>query len=167
MIRGVVAKLVRCLLWTAIAWGGIAPGAMAAESSQPRLRIGVDGDRRGTMSFVDAQGQPAGFSRDLFDEMARMTGKQFELIPGSWKDLTANFAAGKIDVLANVLMTEERRATMDFSIPHATCTGSPTIWPGDPGYGGPQTLPANGSECFPAPWRQAMQTGIEAGVARW
>ena len=129
-----VPRLIRFLLCAAGAWAGIASVAPAAEPPPPpaRLRVGVEGGRSGAMSFLDAQRRPSGFTRDLFDAITRTAGIEFELIPGSWKDLTANFAAGQLDVLANVLMTEERRATMDFSIPHATMHGVAYFRAGSP-----------------------------------
>lgn len=98
--------------------------AAAAVAAEPRrIRIGVDGNRSGTLSWVDANGRPTGFTRELLDEMMRTGGVQFELVPGPWSRIYADFRAGRLDALANITISEERSGFMDFSISHAYMHG--------------------------------------------
>jgi PAS domain S-box-containing protein len=96
--------------------------ALTAAAATPRLRIGVERNSE-PLSFLDAQGQPTGFSAELIREMTKHGDFQAELVSNHWTGLLQDFKAGRIDVLANVNMTDERRATMDFSISHAYLHG--------------------------------------------
>jgi len=86
------------------------------------LRIGVENNAE-PLSFLDAQGKPTGFSAELIQEMMRSGEFKAELVPGSWSTIYQQFQEGKIDLLANVTVTEERKATMRFSISHAYLHG--------------------------------------------
>jgi PAS domain S-box-containing protein len=97
--------------------------AVAADAGPRRIRVGVEARREGNLSFVDQQGKPRGFAPELLGEMAGLGGIEFELVADSWTSLLARFNAGTLDVLANVSVSAERRATMDFSITHATMHG--------------------------------------------
>jgi ABC-type amino acid transport substrate-binding protein len=44
-------------------------------------------------------------------------------VPEAWSFISREFEAGRLDALANVTITDERRATMDFSIGHACIHG--------------------------------------------
>jgi ABC-type amino acid transport substrate-binding protein len=44
-------------------------------------------------------------------------------VPEAWSFISREFEAGRLDALANVTVTDERRATMDFSIGHAFIHG--------------------------------------------
>ncbi len=90
--------------------------------AEPRLRIGVENNAP-PLSFVDAQGQPTGFSAELLQEMARVGGFEIEIVPSSWKNSADAFQAGRLDALANVTITEARRSEMDFSVAHAYLHG--------------------------------------------
>ena len=96
--------------------------AIGLGAAEPRLRIGVEvGDR--PISFVDANGQPTGFTPELLREMQRAGLGEIEIVSGAWTRLLRDFEEGKIDVLGNVARTEARLHTMDFSIHHAYVHG--------------------------------------------
>ncbi|MBW7896970.1 MAG: transporter substrate-binding domain-containing protein [Opitutaceae bacterium] len=86
------------------------------------IRVGVEINSP-PLSFVDAQGQPTGFSAELLNAMEATGEIDLEIVPDYWTQHLRAFASGEIDVLANVTITEERRATMDFSISHAYVHG--------------------------------------------
>ncbi len=87
----------------------------------------VGGDRfYPPYEFLDKDGQPAGFNVDLTRAIARVMGMEVELTLGSWGDMRRDLAAGKIDILQGMAFTEERRAEVDFSSPHAVV--HQTIW---------------------------------------
>lgn len=86
------------------------------------IRIGVEIDSA-PLSYVDADGNPAGFSAELLEAMVKTGGLDIEIVPGYWTNLLKEFEAGRIDVLANVTITDTRRQTMAFSISHAYVHG--------------------------------------------
>ncbi|MBS0630502.1 MAG: transporter substrate-binding domain-containing protein [Verrucomicrobia bacterium] len=110
------SRLPRWLLPVLILLGGTVPAfattiRVAVENNQPPL------------SFSDAQRQPTGFTTELLREMSRVSGVEFVVVPGSWREALERFQSGQVDALANTTITDERRATMDFSIGHAYVHG--------------------------------------------
>jgi PAS domain S-box-containing protein len=97
-------------------------GCATLAPAAPRVRVGVEYNSP-PLSYVDAQNQPAGFSAELLAAMARTGEVDVEIVANSWRHLTEEFAAGRLDALANVIVSEERRATMDFSSAHAFIHG--------------------------------------------
>ncbi len=93
-----------------------------ALADPPRIRIGVENNSE-PISFLDADGRPTGFSAELIHEMGRRGSFQPELVTGSWSYILQEYQHGSIDALANVTITEDRKATMDFSISHAYLHG--------------------------------------------
>jgi PAS domain S-box-containing protein len=110
--------------------GTLTVSAPAAEVPL-KVRIGVESNAP-PLSFVNAQGQPDGFTAALLREVGRAGGIEFEVVPDYWRFLTQAFQAGRLNALANVTITEGRRATMDFSISHAYIHGIAYTRPGDP-----------------------------------
>ncbi len=107
----------RLCLFLCLVMGG---GSLAFAA--PRLRIGVENNSP-PLSFSNDQGQPDGFTAELLGEMSRSGGIEFEIVSSSWKVISGEFEAGRLDVLANVVITAERHSTMDFSIGHASIHG--------------------------------------------
>jgi PAS domain S-box-containing protein len=101
--------------------GLLLAGTVALAAARP-LRIGVEINAE-PLSFLDAQKRPTGFSAELLQEMARHGDFQVEIVEGYWTRILKDFNAGKIDALANVNITDERRGVMDFSISHAYLHG--------------------------------------------
>jgi PAS domain S-box-containing protein len=97
-------------------------GGMPASLWSRTLRIGVENNSE-PLSFVDAQGRPVGFSAELLAAMAKAGPLDIEVVPGYWAQILDEFQRGRLDALANVTITEGRRATMDFSISHAYVHG--------------------------------------------
>lgn len=83
-----------------------------------KVRVGVEVNAP-PLSFKNAQQQLDGFTPELLWKMNGVDGVEIEIVPDYWKGLTEKFAAGQIDVLANVLITAKRRETMDFSVEHS------------------------------------------------
>jgi PAS domain S-box-containing protein len=103
--------------WLLMLCVGLAPVLTARP-----LRIGVE-LQAPPMAFVDAQGQPAGFSADLLRAMAATGLVEVEIVPGFWTDHLADLQLGKIDALANVVYRPGRIPVMDYSIGHAKVHG--------------------------------------------
>ncbi len=97
--------------------GGVRLGA-----TERVIRVGVENNSP-PLSYVNEQGRTDGFSAELLAEMERTGEIRLEVVPGYWSLILAEFEAGKLDALANVTITEERRTYMDFSIAHAYVHG--------------------------------------------
>ncbi len=95
----------------------------------PVVRIGVENNSP-PLSYVNAARQADGFTAELVQAMAATGLVQFEVVPSSWAFVLQEFEAGRLDALANVVATNERRETMDFSIGHATIHGITYTRPG-------------------------------------
>ncbi len=97
-------------------------GGLALGAAERPIRIGVENNSP-PLSFVDQAGQPVGFSAELLNEMQREGDLRLAVVPNYWSFILADFEAGRLDALANVTITEERRTYMDFSIAHAYVHG--------------------------------------------
>lgn len=86
------------------------------------IRVGVEIDSA-PLSFPDKDGRHTGFTVELLREMAKVGGLELEIVPNFWSTHLRDFHAGKIDVLANVVITPERRPVMDFTVGHAKVHG--------------------------------------------
>ncbi len=73
-------------------------------------------------------GQPTGYSIDIMRLVADMTGLEMDFVNGlTWGELSAEFRAGKIDLLQSVLLTEDNArwgtpTQAYFSLPYAIVT---------------------------------------------
>lgn len=99
---------------------GLALQVTAAE--QRPIRVGIEFNAP-PLSRVDPRGNSEGFVPELLREAAVAGDFEVQLVPGYWTQLMTQFEAGKIDALATVSITAERRTMMDFSIPHAYVHG--------------------------------------------
>ena len=71
------------------------------------------------MEFVDDNKQIVGFDTDYMKAVAKEAGFVVELKNVAWDGIFAGLDAGKYDaVCSSVTITDERKATMDFSIPY-------------------------------------------------
>ncbi len=70
--------------------------------------------------FIDEDGQPSGFSIDLWNAIAADLGIQYEWVPaGTVNELIDGIQSGKIDLaIAGISMTPEREALVDFTYPY-------------------------------------------------
>jgi polar amino acid transport system substrate-binding protein len=71
------------------------------------------------MEFVNEQKEIVGFDIDLMKEAAKEGGFTVEFKNTAWDGIFAGLAAGKYDaVMSSVTITDERKQTMDFTIPY-------------------------------------------------
>jgi len=71
------------------------------------------------MEFVDENKNVVGFDVDLVNEVAKAAGFEVEIKNTAWDGIFAGLAAGNYNAIASsVTITEERKATMDFSEPY-------------------------------------------------
>jgi ABC-type amino acid transport substrate-binding protein len=94
------------------------------------IRIGVENNSP-PLSFKDGEGKAQGFTSELLIEMEKTGLVRFEIVPSYWSFILKRFNEGKLDALANVIETEERRNTMSYSIPHVSLHGVSYTRPDD------------------------------------
>ena len=72
------------------------------------------------MEFVDAVSKKVvGFDVDMINAIGKISGFQADVKSTAWDGIFAGLAAGDYDgVLSSVTITDERKATMDFSTPY-------------------------------------------------
>ena len=71
------------------------------------------------MEMVDESKEIVGFDIDLMNAIAREGGFTVEFKNSAWDGIFAGLAAGKYDaVMSSVTITDERKNTMDFSLPY-------------------------------------------------
>jgi len=95
------------------------PGAWAAE---PVLVIGDDLDYP-PYSFLDEQGEPAGFSVELARAVAEEMGYRAEFRPGTWQDTVEALEKGDIDVISGMFYSPARARRFAFSVKHSVARG--------------------------------------------
>jgi len=117
---GIVGALCVSILF-GIVFTGIARAELT--SPPPIIRVGIE---QGTSPFIteDIPGQPSGFLVDLVQAIAKDRNLQPVLAYRPWSELLSDFKAGKIDVLANMVLTPERAAYANFSITYLVLPGT-------------------------------------------
>lgn len=71
------------------------------------------------MEFIDQQGQLVGFDVELAQAIAEAAGFEYEIRNVAWDGIFAGLANEQYDaVISSVTITEERKATLDFSEPY-------------------------------------------------
>ena len=80
---------------------------------QPLLRVGYYDNS--PKIYRNESGQPDGFWPALVEELARSEGWRVAWVYGSWDELTDELAQGKLDVLPDVALTDERAGRFVFN----------------------------------------------------
>lgn len=71
------------------------------------------------MEMIDENKQIVGFDIDLMHEIAKAGGFEVEIRNTAWDGIFAGLEAGEYHaVISSVTITEERKKTMDFSVPY-------------------------------------------------
>ena len=92
--------------------------SMPALAAGPKLTFGSDCTFP-PMEFLDANKNIVGFDIDLINAVAKAGGFEAVVKNTAWDGIFAGLAAGDYDaVLSSVTITDERKQTMDFSIPY-------------------------------------------------
>ena len=112
-------KLVLVLICLAVLTGLLIAGGAKEESEGP-LHIVVATDATWPpMEMVDESKNIVGFDIDLMNAAAEAGGFTVEFRNTAWDGIFAGLPAGEYDaVMSSVTITEERKGTMDFSIPY-------------------------------------------------
>ena len=71
------------------------------------------------MEYLDENKNIVGFAPDMLKEISKATGIEIEVRNTAWDGIFAGLEAGSYDAIcSSVTITEERKATMDFSEPY-------------------------------------------------
>jgi len=112
-----------CLLVLSFTVGWMVHAAQAAPFNQAhpdasRIRVGIMPLE--PFVFIDEDGQPSGFSIDLWKAIDADIGMQYEwVLAGTVNELITNLQSGKIDAaIAGISMTPERESLIDLSCPY-------------------------------------------------
>jgi len=95
-------------------------GCKKKEEAEGKLHITIGSDATWPpMEMVDENKEIVGFDIDLMNAAAEAGGFTVEFKNTAWDGIFAGLAAGEYDaVMSSVTITEERKETMDFSVPY-------------------------------------------------
>lgn len=120
-------KLIIITILTAIF---VLPGIMQAQVqftaigfSEDTILIGCEPDYP-PYCMVDENGNPSGFSIDLFQATADATGLNLNIKIGIWEKIKRELANGELDALPLVGRTPEREEIFDFTMPYLSLHGA-------------------------------------------
>jgi polar amino acid transport system substrate-binding protein len=116
MLKKILLVSVFTLLAAALALaGGTKEGAAGG-----KMKIVIATDATWPpMEMVDENKQIVGFDIDLMNAAAKAGGFDVEFRNTAWDGIFAGLEAGEYDaVMSSVTITDERKATMDFSVPY-------------------------------------------------
>jgi len=103
-----VILLVLCVLML-----GVVNGAVAEEKKT--YIVGIDGDYY-PFSYIDENGNPAGFDVESIKWIAQEMGFEVEIVPIAWDGIIPSLLAKKIDMIySGMTVTEERKEKVDFT----------------------------------------------------
>ena len=115
MIKKLLAVLVVLLVSTMVLTAG------GAEDTQGKNKVYVFASDATwpPMEYVDDNGDIVGYDMDLLEAVAKAAGFEYKVQNTGWDGIFAGLANGAYDaVISSVTITEERKATMDFSDPY-------------------------------------------------
>ncbi|MCL1865428.1 MAG: basic amino acid ABC transporter substrate-binding protein [Spirochaetes bacterium] len=74
------------------------------------------------MEYIDADRNIVGFDIDILKAAGQEGGFEVEFTNQQWDGIFAGLAGGKYDaIISSLTITDERKKTMDFTIPYVTC----------------------------------------------
>lgn len=116
-MKRVIAVLIVVMLSAGLVFAGGSRESVS-ESGVRRITVATDATWP-PMQFVDENRQIVGFDIDLINAVAEAAGFEVEIQNTAWDGIFAGLGNNDYDaVISSVTITEERRATMDFSVPY-------------------------------------------------
>ncbi|USG67849.1 transporter substrate-binding domain-containing protein [Brevibacillus ruminantium] len=94
------------------------PGSAEAEEER-LIRVGFDKSLP-PLSYLDKNGEAAGFDIDLIRKMATLRGDKIQFIPLEWEDAVIQLRAGQLDLVVGMKYTSTRDIYFDFSDSYLT-----------------------------------------------
>jgi polar amino acid transport system substrate-binding protein len=94
-------------------------GCPAAEETEvPKIVVASDATWP-PMEYIDEDGNMVGFDIDVMNAIAEAAGFEVEIRNTAWDGIFAGLATREYDaVISSVTITDERKETMDFSVPY-------------------------------------------------
>jgi polar amino acid transport system substrate-binding protein len=117
LVNRVVRALVLAVALAGPAFHRLAAGAASDATATRPLKVAISE----VPPFVirDSDGRWSGISIDLWSEVAKGRGFEFEWVPMPFKEVLPSLEAGRVDVAIGALsMTAEREARFDFTHPY-------------------------------------------------
>ena len=74
-------------------------------------------------SYMDENGQPAGYNIELAKAIAGAMGYDYEIRLDEWHEIRKMLESGEIHVISGMFNSEDREPYYDFSTPHSAMTG--------------------------------------------
>ncbi|HAX98706.1 MAG TPA: ABC transporter substrate-binding protein [Candidatus Atribacteria bacterium] len=89
--------------------------SMVLANEEKTYIVGIDGDYY-PFSFIDKDGNPAGFDVESIQWIADEMGFKVQVVPMAWDGIIPSLLAKKIDLIySGMTITEERKQQVDFS----------------------------------------------------
>ncbi len=108
----------RLLLWAALALVPFALVSCKPKAEAVKITVATDATWP-PMEFVNEAKEIVGFDIDLMKAAAKAGGFEVEFKNTAWDGIFAGLANGEYDaVISSVTITDERKQTMDFSLPY-------------------------------------------------
>lgn len=84
-------------------------------AEHPEMNVAIVQDWK-PYEFLNNEGEVAGISRDMFEIAEKLTGQKYNFVVfPTWEELYQNFVNGKIDIVANITASEQRKAFANFT----------------------------------------------------
>lgn len=97
-------------------------GAVASQASAREIKIGSECTYP-PFNFRDAKGELQGFDIDVAREIGKRLNADLVFVCQQWDGMIPALLAGKFDLLlASMSITEDRKKTIDFSVPYRSST---------------------------------------------
>ncbi len=105
--------------WSVIFWlGMIGITVSLSAAAAPKYVDGIDAAFP-PFSFIDKDGQPAGFDVDVVRWIADEMGFEVEIVAVDWDAIIPTLLIGDIDFIASgMTITEARKERVDFTVPY-------------------------------------------------
>lgn len=96
----------------------LSPAEQAFLQQNPVVHFGAD-PAWPPFEFLDEQNRHAGLAHDLLEEIATLTGQQYQLVrKDSWAETLDAARSGEVDLLTAVLETPDRQSFLQFTAPY-------------------------------------------------
>ncbi|MBW6486891.1 MAG: PAS domain S-box protein [Syntrophobacterales bacterium] len=112
-------RLIGLLALAVSLWGVASPvTTVLAADKPPEIRAGFHRNFPPGYVIDEATGKPAGFAAEVMNEVARIAGLEIRyLVFDDWPQINNALLAGRIDIVPNMGITEERKRYADFTSP--------------------------------------------------
>ena len=124
---------IKAVIFTALVFAFLTHPLSAGGDKEPSEKVYVFASDATwpPMEFVNDEGEIVGFDMDLLAAVAEISGFKYEVQNTAWDGLFAGLANGAYDaIISSVTILEERKATMDFSMPYVNA-GQMLVVPAD------------------------------------